>query len=96
MAKWKPRALKTDEGLNIAERENEIRDKTEVTWLHMNFFSTKGKTKNEPCKYVGFVSTKKLGSVTDEQGRWDYTFVSFFLSPIYVGDIRTYMEPRRT
>jgi len=43
----------------------------------------KEKTKNElPCKYVGFVSTKKLGSMMDERGRWDYTFISFFFSDV--------------
>jgi len=54
----------------------------------------KEKTKNEPpCKYVGFVSTKKLGSMMDERGRWDYTFISFFSSPMFVGDIRRHTEP---
>lgn len=58
-----------DESLNTAERENEVRDETEVAQLRVNFSRTKGKTGNGPCKYVGFVSTKKLGSVTDERGR---------------------------
>lgn len=65
----KTKSSETHESLNTVERENEVRGKTEVAWLRVNFFRMKGKTKNGPCKYVGFVSTKKLGSMTDERGR---------------------------
>lgn len=51
------------------EMENELRDKTEVGLASREFFRMKGKTKNGSCKYVGFVSTKKLGSMTDIRGR---------------------------
>lgn len=67
--KTKSRSSEMDEDLNTAERKNEIRDETEVAQPRVNFFRMKGKTKNEPCKYVGFVSTKKLGSMTGERGR---------------------------
>lgn len=62
--------------------ENEVRDKTEVGLASREFFRMK--TKNGLCKYVGFVSTKKLGSMTDIRGRWDYTFIKFF----FFSDVR--------